>query len=269
MVLSVLQKLVYPPSASVVMTAVSVITFLSFSHGGWMETRGKHLQYSKLKDSVQKNTTGDDTNKKKRKGKVVQSKVGMTVLYTPAFLVGLSSFILFPLGDFRFNLLRSAVTAHFFKRVFEVLFVHKYSGSMDVETMVSVSLTYSFFSAITIYNQHVMQSLPEPAIDLKYIGIPMFLLGIVGNFYHHYLLSKLRTKGDKQYKIPQGGLFSLVICPHYLFEILGFFGISCISQTLYAFSFTMGSTFYLMEGVTPLENGTSPSLKIFPKMSRP
>ncbi|KAK6137754.1 hypothetical protein DH2020_028506 [Rehmannia glutinosa] len=249
MVLSVLLNLIYPPPPSVVITAMSVVSFLSLSHAGWMEIRGKNMQYSKMKDA-QKNIIDDDTKKKKRntkkKGKVVPSKVGMTVLYAPAFLVGLSSFILFPLGDFRFNLLRSAVTAHFFKRVFEVLFVHKFSGWMDVETMTTISLSYSSFSAIAIYNQHLTQSLPEPAIDLKYIGIPMFLVGICGNFYHHYLLSKLRTKGDKQYKIPQSGLFSLVICPHYLFEILGFFAISCISQTLYAFSFTMGSIFYLM-----------------------
>ncbi|KAK6138003.1 hypothetical protein DH2020_028257 [Rehmannia glutinosa] len=244
MVLSVLLNLIYPPPPSVVITAMSVVSFLSLSHAGWMEIRGKNMQYSKMKDA-QKNIIDDDT-KKKKKGKVVPSKVGMIVIYTPAFVVGLSTFILFPLGDFRFTLLRSAVTAHFFKRVFEVLFVHKYSGSMDVEIMVPISLSYFSFSAITIYNQHLMQSLPEPAIDLKYIGIPMFLLGIAGNFYHHYLLSKLRTKGDKQYKIPQGGLFSLVICPHYLFEILGFFGMCCMSQTLYAFSYTMGSTFYLM-----------------------
>ncbi|MBA0571140.1 hypothetical protein Golob_004730, partial [Gossypium lobatum] len=69
---------------------------------------------------------------------------------------------------------------------------------------------------------------------------------ISGNFYHHYLLSKLRTKGDKEYKIPKGGLFELVICPHYLFEILEFLGISLISQTLYSFSVTLGSALYLM-----------------------
>ncbi|KAI3443758.1 hypothetical protein Pfo_000423 [Paulownia fortunei] len=127
-----------------------------------------------------------------------------------------------------------------------VVFVHKFSGWMDVEAMITISLSYLLSSATMIYNQHLMQAFPEPAIDLKYVGISMFLLGIGGNFYHHYLLSKLRTKGEKQYKIPQGGFFSLLICPHYLFEILGFFGISCISQTLYVFSFTMGTTFYLM-----------------------
>ncbi|PIN17284.1 3-oxo-5-alpha-steroid 4-dehydrogenase (NADP(+)) [Handroanthus impetiginosus] len=117
---------------------------------------------------------------------------------------------------------------------------------MDVEAMATISMSYFLASATMMYNQHLIQTLPEPSIDLKYIGISIFILGICGNFYHHYLLSKLRTKGDKNYKIPQGGLFNLVICPHYLFEILSFLGISCISQTLYALSFTMGTIFYLM-----------------------
>ncbi|KAI3443767.1 hypothetical protein Pfo_000432 [Paulownia fortunei] len=247
MIQSVLLKLIYPPPASVLIKAMSVISFLSLSNAGWMETKGKHMQYSKLWNagSHPQENGRDDDEKKKEKTKL-PSKVGMIVLYTPAFLAGLSSFFLFPVGDFRFTLLRSAVTTHFFKRIFEVVFVHKFSGWMDVEAMITISLSYLLSSATMIYNQHLMQAFPEPAIDLKYVGIPMFLLGIGGNFYHHYLLSKLRIKGEKQYKIPQGGLFSLLICPHYLFEILGFFGISCISQTLYAFSFTMGTTFYLM-----------------------
>lgn len=118
---------------------------------------------------------------------------------------------------------------------------------MEAEVMVTISMSYFLSSATMIYNQQLMLQLPEPAIDLKYIGIPIFLIGIGGNFYHHYLLSKLRSEGEeKQYKIPQGGLFSLVICPHYLFEILGFWGIACISQTLYSIAFTLGTTFYLM-----------------------
>ncbi|XP_022890931.1 steroid 5-alpha-reductase DET2-like [Olea europaea var. sylvestris] len=117
---------------------------------------------------------------------------------------------------------------------------------MDTEAATAISLSYFINSASMIYSHHLIQGLPEPQTDLKYVGSLLFLVGISGNFYHHYLLSKLRTKGDKSYKIPQGGLFSLVICPHYLFEIIGFLGISCISQTLYPFCFTLGTALYLM-----------------------
>eukprot|EP00262_Sarcandra_glabra_P012399 TRINITY_DN3190_c0_g1_i1.p1 TRINITY_DN3190_c0_g1~~TRINITY_DN3190_c0_g1_i1.p1 ORF type:complete len:128 (-),score=9.61 TRINITY_DN3190_c0_g1_i1:74-457(-) len=97
-----------------------------------------------------------------------------------------------------------------------------------------------------IYSQILTQGIPDPALDLKYIGIFMFFVGIGGNFYHHLILSKLRETGDSEYKIPKGGLFSLVICPHYLFEIIGFIGVSFISQTVYSFSYTLGTIFFLM-----------------------
>jgi very-long-chain enoyl-CoA reductase len=117
---------------------------------------------------------------------------------------------------------------------------------MEVESLIPITLSYFTSSVFIIYAQHQAQGLPEPEIDLKYPGIALFVVGISGNFYHHRLLSKLRSKNDKEYKVPKGGLFDLVICPHYLFEILGFLGISLIAQTLYAFSFFVGTTLYLM-----------------------
>lgn len=128
----------------------------------------------------------------------------------------------------------------------QVLFIHKYSGGMVLDSAIPISLSYFLSTATMIYAQNLTQGIPEPSVDLKYPGILLFLIGISGNFYHHYRLSKLRGKGDKEYRIPKGGLFDLVICPHYLFEIIGFLGISSISQTLYAFSFTLGTVFYLM-----------------------
>ena len=125
--------------------------------------------------------------------------------------------------------------------------VHKYSGEMGLDSMIIILVSYFTLSSSLIYTQQLTQGLPQPSTDLKYPGIVLFLVGIIGNFYHHYLLSKLRAKGGKkEYKIPNGGLFELVICPHYLFEILGFLGISLISQTLYSFSVTLGSAFYLI-----------------------
>ena len=127
-----------------------------------------------------------------------------------------------------------------------MLVVHQFSGGMILDSAIPISLSYFLSTASMIYAQHLSQDISEPPVDLKYPGILLFLIGIVGNFYHHYLLSKLRGNGDKEYRIPKGGLFDLVICPHYLFEIIDFLGISFISQTLYAFSFTLGTIFYLM-----------------------
>lgn len=116
---------------------------------------------------------------------------------------------------------------------------------MPIDSAIVISLSYFLSSVSMIYSQHLCGEFSDPIIDLKYAGIAIFLVGIVGNFYHHCILSKLRKEGEKEYKIPQGGLFDLVICPHYLFEILGFIGISCISQTVYALAFTAGTIGYL------------------------
>lgn len=128
----------------------------------------------------------------------------------------------------------------------QVLFVHKYSGGMVLGSALIISSSYITLVAVLIHLQHLIQEYTEPKIDLKYIGLTISLVGICGNFYHHYLLSKLRDKQEKGYKIPQGGLFSMVICPHYFFEILDFLGISFISQMSLSFSCVVGSTLYMM-----------------------
>lgn len=114
--------------------------------------------------------------------------------------------------------------------------------------MCIISLSYSVFTATSIYAQHLSRGLPDPEIDLTYAGVAFFLIGMAGNFYHHLILSRLRSQrgGEKEYRIPRGGLFDYVTCPHYLFEIIAFAGLSFISQTIYSFSFTLATIIYLM-----------------------
>ncbi|KAK4836154.1 hypothetical protein QYF36_019286 [Acer negundo] len=110
-------------------------------------------------------------------------RFGMLFIYTPSFLAGLASFWLFPHHNFRFLLLVSALTIHFFKRIFEVIFIHKYSGSIMVDSGILISLSYLISTSIMIYSQYLSQELGEPSIDLKYLGIFLFLVGISGRSY--------------------------------------------------------------------------------------
>lgn len=65
------------------------------------------------------------------------------------------------------------------------------------------------------------------------IGSTFFGVGLLGNFYHHYLLAKLRSsKQTSKYVAPKGGLFEYVACPHYLFELVGWLGIAIVSHHL-------------------------------------
>ncbi|KAL4557472.1 hypothetical protein LXL04_035650 [Taraxacum kok-saghyz] len=221
---------------SVWITITTVVTLISTVYLGFSEMIGNHLQYSKFAD-VKPSTT---------QGTKLSSRTGFLILYTPAFLAGLVSFFVFPGGGIRFLLLKFAVTFHFFKRDLEVLFLHKYSGGMILGSTILISIFYLSAAASMIVVHYLSLGLPDPSIDLKYIGLILFLVGISGNFYHHKLLSKLRTANEKGYKIPHGGLFNLVICPHYLFEIIIFVGMSFISQTPLAFACTFGDSMYLI-----------------------
>ncbi|PPD79943.1 hypothetical protein GOBAR_DD23137 [Gossypium barbadense] len=197
MAIPMVLEIVFPPS--LVLVAASVLSLISLAILGVLETKEIHLKYSKFFNA---SSSSSSISFK------VPSRVGMFLIYTPAFLVGVASFWLFPDGDFRFLLLKSAITIHFFKRILEVIFIHKYSGEMSLDTIIIILVSYFFVSLSLIYTQTFNQGRSEPSIDLKYLGIVLFLIGISGNFYHHCILSQLRTKGDKEYKIPKGGVMS-------------------------------------------------------------
>ncbi|KAI3757199.1 hypothetical protein L6452_04733 [Arctium lappa] len=239
MKIPVLEKLMFD-EPSIWITAMTVATLISTAYLSFAEMMGNHLQYSKFTSS---------NSDKKPQGIKVSSRTGMLILYTPAFLAGVVSFFVFPDdgdGDLRFLLLKFAVTFHFFKRDLETIFVHKYSGDIVLSSAITISISYFSIAASLIVVHYLTLGLPEPSIDLKYIGLLVFTLGIFGNFYHHNLLAKLRKPNEKGYKIPHGGLFNLVICPHYLFEILVFWGFYFISQTPLAFACAFGDSLYLI-----------------------
>ncbi|WCJ19167.1 3-oxo-5-alpha-steroid 4-dehydrogenase family protein [Euphorbia peplus] len=193
-------KYLYELQLNWVITAICVVSSISLLIFGLAEIGGVPiLKYSKF----WKNNDGKQIK--------LSSRNGMLIAYTPAFLAGLVSFFVFPDEGVRFLLLRSALTLHFFKRIFEVLLIHKYSGGMDVHTAVAIGSCYGIATGTMIYSQHLIQGYGEPEIDLSYLGLVLFLVGISGNLYHHYLLSNLRSKEDKQYKIPKGGLFGFYL----------------------------------------------------------
>ncbi|WVZ61970.1 hypothetical protein U9M48_011775 [Paspalum notatum var. saurae] len=242
----------YPPPASAYVAAMSAVSLASMANAGLAELRGRHMAYSKFWHVVAAGSTagGGKGNGKQAGGALLRSRDGMLVAYAPALLAAAASFAVpGAVVGARAQLLSAALAAHFLKRILEVLFVHRYSGSMPLDTAATIGCSYLLSTATMIYAQHLSRGLPEPPVDLLYPGVLLVAVGLAGNFYHHYLLSRLRADGggdgDKGYKIPRGGLFELVTCPHYLFEILGFFGFAMIAQTAYALAVATGTAAYL------------------------
>lgn len=227
----------YPWPESMLVSAIAVTSFIGLTCTGIFEVKGKHLNYSKFW-----NATPPSVVTKFR----LSSKLGMFLLYLPSVVAAVVA-LSFPaiLGDQRCLSVSLALGLHFLKRDLEVLFIHKFSGNIMLDSIVLISFSYCLNTVFIIYAQFLAREIPEPAVDLWFAGLVLFIVGMAGNFYHHYLLSKLRKEGEKEYKIPKGGLFDLVICPHYLFEIIDLFGISFMSQTVHGFAFALSSTFYL------------------------
>jgi 3-oxo-5-alpha-steroid 4-dehydrogenase len=118
-----------------------------------------------------------------------------------------------------------------------------------------LSLLLSQLLLLFFFHFYSQGSVPLSSMNadcLKY-GLAAYAVGEVGNLYHHYILSTLRTtdkngkvvvsKADKagadgvfdvksNYSVPKGGLFDYVTMPHYLFELIAWLGIAVVSQDL-------------------------------------
>ncbi|ONM27909.1 3-oxo-5-alpha-steroid 4-dehydrogenase 2 [Zea mays] len=220
------------------------------------EFRGDHLAYSKFSRGGGGGGGGGQqgTKQQQQRQRVrVPSRIGMVLLYFPALAAAVASFAVPGAVDgARAHVLSAAIAVHFLKRVLEALFLHRYSGSMPLATSLLIAGHYLFAGGGMIYAQRLRRrGLPEPRVDLLLPGVLAFAVGLAGNFYHHYLLSRLRARhggdagGEGAYRIPSGGLFGLVACPHYLFETLAFFGLAMVSQTLFALTVAVGTAAYL------------------------
>lgn len=66
---------------------------------------------------------------------------------------------------------------------------------------------------------------------LQLVGAAVFLLGNTLQCHSHWLLARLASRGRKGgYKIPRGGAFELVSCPHYLGEVIIYAGLALAAQ---------------------------------------
>ena len=108
----------------------------------------------------------------------------------------------------------------------------RYSGGMPLATSVMIASGYTLVAWTVCHYASVVPL--SYASDYSFpIGTSLFLIGLAGNLYHHYLLASLRTSGEKGYKVPMGGFFELaggLAAPHYLFELVGWLGVVFIAQ---------------------------------------
>lgn len=211
-----------------VICLVSGLIFFYFEY-----TKKFQLSYSKF------NSKGD-----------LDSKKGMFLIYFLPLLTYVYFYLKTPNTDaLYYKLIFIAVTLHFAKRCLEVLFLHKYSGKISILTTIFITWAYSSIAYSIHESVNTLTSLDmlESGVNGSlYFGFFLFLLGQISNLYHHILLRKLRSGVVKEYKIPEGGLFPYVNCPHYLSEIIAWIGIAIMTKYLIVFGLTFVMASYLV-----------------------
>ncbi|KAI9777324.1 MAG: 3-oxo-5a-steroid 4- dehydrogenase [Geoglossum umbratile] len=128
------------------------------------------------------------------------------------------------------------ITAHFLKREFETLFVHRFSlATMPVFNIFKNSIHYWALAganlAYWVYAPGSPTTRPlNPAII--YPALVLYAVSQVCNLSTHITLRNLRSPGSTERGIPTGLGFGIVTCPNYLYEILAWVAIWLVTWSL-------------------------------------
>uniref|UniRef100_H2ZM98 Trans-2,3-enoyl-CoA reductase-like n=1 Tax=Ciona savignyi TaxID=51511 RepID=H2ZM98_CIOSA len=131
-------------------------------------------------------------------------------------------------------------TFHYLKRVLETKFVHRFShGTMPIRNLFKNCSYYWTFAAWPSYFINHPLYMPASFGDVQiYTGLVIFILCELGNYSIHVALRNLRPEGSKERKIPFPssnpftGMFNLVSCPNYTYEVGGWLAFAVMVQCL-------------------------------------
>ncbi|KAJ0816286.1 putative oxidoreductase [Helianthus annuus] len=127
---------------------------------------------------------------------------------------------------------------HYFKRIMETFFVHRFSHATSPLSNVFRNCAYywTFGCYIAYYVNHPRYT-PVSDLQMK-IGFGFGLVMQVANLYCHVILRNLRSpSGNGGYQIPQGFLFNIVTCANYTTEIYQWLGFNVATQTVAGYVF--------------------------------
>lgn len=142
---------------------------------------------------------------------------------------------------------------HYIKRLYETIFIHRFSNAtMPIKNLfINCSYYWGFAAFISYFINHPLYTSPSYGDLQMYAGLTGFILGELGNLSTHIAFRNLRPPGTKERHIPNPtsnpftSLFNLVSCPNYTYEGLAWVSFSMMTQCLPALIFTVAG-FYQM-----------------------
>lgn len=142
---------------------------------------------------------------------------------------------------------------HYAKRLFETVFVHRFSNAtMPIANIFKNSTYYWGFAAwVAYYINHPLYTAPMYGDTQVYAAIAMFIFNELGNLSVHVALRNLRPEGSKVRKIPYPTsnpftmLFNFVSCPNYSYEVGSWIAFTIMCQSLPAFMFTLAGGYQM------------------------
>lgn len=142
---------------------------------------------------------------------------------------------------------------HYAKRLFETVFVHRFSNAtMPITNIFKNSLYYWGFAAfVAYYVNHPLYTPPTFGTNQVYLGLACFIFCELGNLSIHIALRNLRPEGSKVRKIPYPSsnpftmLFNFVSCPNYTYEIGSWIAFTVMTQCLPAGLFMFAGAYQM------------------------
>jgi len=171
-------------------------------------------------------------------GPMINNRAGWVLMEIPASLL----FIFYAvIGQREINLTLAVFIMiwqiHYLHRAFIYPFTIRGSSKMPL----SIALSGLLFNAVNTYVQGrwLFTFAPVSLYGISWLADPRFIIGTVVfitgyaiNKHADYVLRNLRKPGEKEYRIPAGGLYRLISCPNYFGEVVEWTGWAILTWSM-------------------------------------
>ncbi len=162
----------------------------------------------------------------------IDKRTGWVIMEIPVLVVVIASYVLAG-GQLDISAIMVGVfVLHYVNRALIYPWRLKVDGKvMPVHSMLSSIIFYIVNSYLIGYYFGALRSYETDwLLDPRFLaGITLFFAGLAINIHSDNILLNLRGPGETGYKIPRGGLFKYVSCPHYFGEILEWAGFALLT----------------------------------------